>query len=306
MSKLESVLKSIASFTRLPNLLLIIVLALVFRYRLLAPLFEPFDVSFTLNEAQYFLLIVDIILVAWLGYWLNDWFDKSIDTINKPDRLLVKHQVSPFWFSILLTVTGIICLMISIYLAEVTDNWSKLIVLPITLLLLVGYARWLKPMKFIGNVLVSLLVVTVLGVLLLSELETIESVPNQNFKIIIVTISISLFLLNLIREIVKDIEDISGDEKHEVVSLPILIGIKNTKAILRAALALSVFPLLYLGIKFAYGAMGYTLTIFAIVLTFRSFVLISAREGFRASILSKNLKLIMLAGTLLIGFLTVL
>jgi 4-hydroxybenzoate polyprenyltransferase len=155
-------------------------------------------------------------------------------------------------------------------------------------------------------VLVSLLVVAVLGVLLLSELETIESVPNQNFKIIIVTISISLFLFNLIREIVKDIEDISGDQQHEVVSLPILIGIKNTKTILRAALALSIFPLLYLGINFSYGAMGYTLTIFAIVLTFRNFTLVSAREGLRASLLSKNLKLIMLAGILLMGFLTVL
>ena len=135
---------------------------------------------------------------------------KSIDSINKPDRLLVKYQVSPFWFGILIVITGIVCLMISIYLAEATENWSKLIVLPITLLLLAGYARWLKPVKLIGNVLVSLLVVAVLGVLLLSELETIESVPNQNFKIIIVTISISLFLLNLIREIVKDIEDKFG------------------------------------------------------------------------------------------------
>jgi len=306
VSKQNSLLKSIASFTRLPNVLLIIVLALIFRYRLLAPLFEPFDVSFTLNEAQYFLLVTDIILVAWLGYWLNDWFDKSIDSINKPDRLLVKYQVSPFWFGILMVITGVVCLMISIYLAEATDNWSKLIVLPITLLLLAGYARWLKPVKLIGNVLVSLLVVAVLGVLLLSELETIESVPNQNFKIIIVTISISLFLFNLIREIVKDIEDISGDQQHEVVSLPILIGIKNTKTILRAALALSIFPLLYLGINFSYGAMGYTLTIFAIVLTFRNFTLVSAREGLRASLLSKNLKLIMLAGMLLMGFLTVL
>ncbi|MBC5992786.1 geranylgeranylglycerol-phosphate geranylgeranyltransferase [Pontibacter cellulosilyticus] len=207
-------MKTILSLIRFPNLVLIVLSQALAQVCLLAA-----GVSWSkVLEPNFLLLTISTVLIAAAGYIINDYYDVKIDAINKPRRLLVGRKIrrrrAMFAHLILsfLGVAGGFLLSIPVGLINLG-----------AVLLLWGYSARLKKMLLIGNVVISLLSASMLLVVAVYA-DTLNNI----------TLGYALFalLISLIREIIKDMEDVKGDASFDCRTLPIVAGLRNTKLVL--------------------------------------------------------------------------
>ncbi len=161
------------------------------------------------SQLNTYLAGIATMLVGGAGNVINDYFDVEIDRINKPKRPLARGALSrsqalQYWLILNLVAIGI-----SLYLTTL----NHLMVL-LTIPLLYTYSRYFKRMLFIGNLIISALVS--LG--FLYGAAATGSVQNILYP------TIFSFLLNLGREILKDLEDVEGDKALNAVTIPIRFG----------------------------------------------------------------------------------
>ena len=165
---------------------------------------------------------------------LNDFLDINIDKLNKPNRFLVKYPFTQKYIYILIIVLFFIGSWKAWQIYPLAKNIALFFVLP----LLIFYEIILKKIPLVGNIVISLLVGSVF-------LYTEAGLTNQ----IIITwkIFILAFFLNLIREIIKDLEDIYGDHQNNIQTFPIVYGQNQTIILIRALslifILISVSPL---------------------------------------------------------------
>ena len=166
------------------------------------------------------------------------------------------------------------------------------------------YSKSLKNKFFLGNITTSFLVsLSIINLVIFSELEI-----NKNSKLIIYSYAYLSFLINLIREIIKDIEDIKGDLKYNSKSIPIRLGIKNSKLIcyiLLSILFISISYILLENYKYSYLEITITQTIiyYLIIISLIIYCIISiikAKQKYHYSKISLLIKGIMIISILLI------
>ncbi|ADG13918.1 UbiA prenyltransferase [Methanocaldococcus infernus ME] len=178
------------------------------------------------------LIFLVIFFICGFGNIINDIYDIEIDKINKPHRPLPSGKVSLKEAKILAISFLAVGLLLSIFI-----NFLAFLIAFINSLLLFLYARFFKRFKPIGNVIVSYLT---------GSTFLFGAVAGKNFYPSFILFLCS-FLATWGREIIKDYEDIEGDKKENVVSLPILI---NKKALYIATflilLAIILSPLPYI------------------------------------------------------------
>lgn len=159
---------------------------------------------------------IAIVWIAAGGYWINDVYDFKIDKINKPERtiinafLSVKKVLSVYWF-----------MHILLFLAVVLVTKKLTIILIGASILLFLYAAWLKRTSLVGNMLVAFM--TALVLMMAGFIYT--------FNLPLIWAAIFAFEINLVREIVKDIEDIEGDLRFQLKTLPIQAGVQTARLI---------------------------------------------------------------------------
>jgi 4-hydroxybenzoate polyprenyltransferase len=215
---------------RLPNLLLIVLVQLLIRYCLVMPAFKA-EYFITgefppyLHDVQFFILVLSTVLIAAGGYIVNDIFDTDIDAVNRPGRVIIGKRISEksAWKAYRgLTVAGVAG---GIYLAVVIRKPVMAFIHPFAAVSLFLYASQLKKRLVWGNLLVAFLSALVLLVAGLFEPEF-----YRNFTLLALYAGFA-FLVSLQREIIKDMEDLEGDEQGQVKSLPVRFGIARTKGI---------------------------------------------------------------------------
>lgn len=157
-----------------------------------------------------------MILAAAGGYWINDVHDFKIDKINKPERTVINA-----FLSVKKVVTVYTILNIIIFTAILFFSFNLALILLGTILSLFLYAIWLKRTSLAGNMLVAFLTALVL----------MTAGFIYEFTTPLVWAAIFAFEINLIREIIKDIEDIEGDLQFNLHTLPIQAGIQNTRRV---------------------------------------------------------------------------
>lgn len=174
---------------------------------------------------------------------LNDYFDYQTDKINRPDRLIVTGVITKeqaLYFSLISFIVGV-------YFALRLNYNSQIISLGISLPLLFLYNAKIKNYPLIGNIIVSLII----GLSFIYAGFVFE-----NVKPLIVP-SLLAFGLTLIREVVKDIADLKGDETIGARTLPIVIGKQKAIyfcTILSILLSIAAFTLFLNGYyNFYYG-----------------------------------------------------
>lgn len=214
---------------RYPNLVLIAFMLLTFHYGFLK--FQ--DISLALNDWQFGLFVLATILIAAAGYVINDIMDQEVDQENKPEKLIVGHSISEskaYNLYLLLTITGtLIGFYLSYYVINKTSFFGLFVIYSI---LLYVYATDVKQIPFLKNILVAfILALSVISVGMFDVIPII--IPDNDAKVklvlsIILDYAIFAFILNLIREIVKDLEDYSGDFNQGIRTIPVLFGIKKT------------------------------------------------------------------------------
>lgn len=184
----------------------------------------------------YFKLLLGMLSVfffAGAGIVINDYYDYYIDKINAPHRPLPSGKIKR-GHSLLYSYA---LFLVAIFLSLHINIYCVLLAL-LNTLLEIYYARNFKRMPFIGNIVDSWFVGSsfLYGALIIGP-ESLNAVP---------ILALLAFLSNVGREIFGDVEDIKGDKKLGLKTLPIVAGIKKAKylasAFILAAVLLSPLP----------------------------------------------------------------
>jgi 4-hydroxybenzoate polyprenyltransferase len=188
------------------------------------------------SDSHFFILSLSTLLVAAGGYIINDYYDIKIDLVNKPGKLIVgkfiSRRMALIWH-LSLSFTGIVAgfyngtIIGTIHLCAAFILWL--------------YSNRLKRLPLAGNLSVAFL--SALSVFLLAVLY------RQNYEIIVVY-SLFAFYISLIREIIKDMEDIRGDAVFGCRTLPIIWGFRKTKKLILLILVIFIVNLFLMFYQF--------------------------------------------------------
>jgi len=217
---------------RTGNLLLLIFLLLIFRFKLLIPLLNTELIATPESHLNFILLTIATVLIAAGGYAINDYYDKNIDKINKPDKLIAGKKIAVRRVLLIhfnLTTLGIFAGCLLSYFLR---SYLVLFVFLLIPALLWYYSAKLKKLLLTGNLLIALLSALPLLLLLITEIETANndllSTINTNLAWLWMGIyAIFIFLLMLAREVVKDMEDVSGDAAFNRRTIATEYGVKK-------------------------------------------------------------------------------
>ncbi len=218
---------------------------LVFRYLFL----EQSYVDLALTDFNYILLVIATVCIAAGGYVINNIMDQDTDEIAKPQNRVVGVSISETvaynWY-IGLTIVGV---GIGFYLSNVIykPTFASMFILVATLLYM--YATSFKQIPVLGNVVVALMLSTSIIIIGLFDILPAIDIDNR-FRMkeafdILMHYAIFAFIINLIREIVKDMEDMDGDYQSGINTLPIAIGVQKTKIIVGVLTLISIGILAY-------------------------------------------------------------
>lgn len=230
---------------RYENLLMLAFMQLVFRYLFLAQSY----IDLALTDFNYILLVISTVCIAAGGYVINNIMDQDTDEIAKPQNRVVGVSVTETvaynWY-IGLTIVGV---GIGFYLSNVIykATFASMFILVATLLYM--YATSFKQIPVLGNVVVALMLST--SIIIIGLFDILPAIDADNrFRMkeafdILMHYAIFAFIINLIREIVKDMEDMDGDYQSGINTLPIAIGVQKTKIIVGVLTVLSIGILAY-------------------------------------------------------------
>ncbi len=237
------------------NLLIIALIQYSLYFLILIPglIVEP-----ALNIFEFSLLVLCTVLLAAGAYIINDITDVLADMVNKPDYTYINNSLSfsKAWF--LYIVCIILGLISAILLAISAGESSLLWIFPVVAALLFLYSRYLKGIPLIGNLTVASLAAFVPMIIVIAERNLLFlpefNNPNILFPLadhhnelwhLLLWFSAFCFIVTLNREIVKDLEDMEGDEKSGILTLPLWIGKSHSRYI---CIAITLLTILGIGI----------------------------------------------------------
>jgi 4-hydroxybenzoate polyprenyltransferase len=258
------------------------------------------------------MLVSSSVLIAAAGYIINDYFDLNIDQVNKPDAIVVQRFISRrwaiFWHFLLSSIGIVLAFFISWELRNPIIGFANFI----CVILLWLYSTTFKKQLLVGNILISLLTAWVVLVIYFAEMrislfddpDYIASFKNV-FKYAILYSGFA-FIISLIREVVKDIEDREGDARYGCKTMPIVWGLPASKLFIGIWTSVLMACLLIIQVigLFKGWWLGVIYTVIAVLIPLLKFLaeLKKAKEPAAFHRLSSLIKAIMLAGILTLLF----
>lgn len=241
-----------------------------------------------LSDGSLLLIVLSTFFVTAAGYIINDYYDIKIDMINKPKRVIVgrllTRRIAIFSHSVFNFIAILLAAIVSIKIAAVVL---------LAAFLLWWYSNSLKRLPLVGNVVVSIL--TALSVLI------IDLYFGRNLGLVIV-FAVFAFFISLIREILKDMEDIKGDLAFGCKTLPLVYGIRKTKSILYGLIGFFIISLFLLSKEVDQALIIYFTLFILAPLAFLVQRLIKSDSSKDFRFLSKLCKVIMLGGIVSMAF----
>lgn len=237
-----------------------------------------------MQDFRLYLLMLSTVIIAAAGYIINDYYDVKIDYINKPNEVVVGKEMRRRVVMLLHTFLNFTGIGLALWVSPRVG-----LIHFVAAFLLWWYSNSLKRLPFVGNLTVGLL--TGLAI-------WIVGFYYQQSRLLVLTYALFAFFINLIREIVKDIEDREGDRKHGCKTLPIVFGFRTTKKIIFLIATLFVASILIVTFKinnpmlyYYFGGLGFLFGLFM----YKIYHADRKRHFSQLSILSK---LLMLAGVM--------
>ena len=289
---------------RFGNLLMIFLTQYLVKYFL----FEPFRIAVTLDWMGFSLLVISMMALAAAGNIINDIHDIHTDSINKPQRQVIGKSISEKtaynWFFGL----NILGVGIGFYLSNLVGrpSFAALFILPSVFLYL--YATQLKRTILVGNLVVSIMVAMIIIMIGIFDLLPAITPANQTTQkvifFILVDYAIFAFLVNLLREIVKDQEDVNGDYNAGLHTLPVVLGKNRTNKIIFVLALLPLAAVVYYIYSYLYEnlwAVLYVLLLILGPLLYFWVRILGAKTSKEFRHLSILLKIVLAAGLLSIG-----
>jgi 4-hydroxybenzoate polyprenyltransferase len=238
---------------RLPNLFFIALTQLLFQYCIYQSLYKGIISS---NDSLHFILLVGASLcIAAAGYIINDYFDINIDEVNKPHRLVVDKFINRRWAIAWHFILSTIGLLLTILAVPFLQKWYLILANIFCVALLWLYSTSFKRKLLIGNIVISLLIAWTILIIFFSKVSLADAfgmgggLHHKFFRLAFLYAGFA-FITSLIREAIKDMEDIPGDLKYGCRTMPIVWGLNSTKVYvavwLIVLLALLIIVLLYI------------------------------------------------------------
>ncbi|MES1218665.1 MAG: geranylgeranylglycerol-phosphate geranylgeranyltransferase [Bacteroidota bacterium] len=305
-------MRLIAAFLRmirLPNLLFIALTQVLFYECIVRTILDPLQIAPALGRTSLFFIILASVFIAAAGYIINDYFDINIDQVNKPAKNVVDAVVSRRWAMLWHMIISGAGVLFSLYVFLRSGIWFIPLANLLCVFILFVYSLSLKRKLLSGNILISLLTAWVIMILFLAELKftgnnVTKEALDASHKIIRLGLLYSAFafIISLIREAIKDMEDIEGDRKYGCKTMPIAWGINAAKIYvavwLVVLLALVIISQVYVS-QFSWWWPNTYSTVFIIVpLGYIFLKLFSASAAGDFHKLSSITKLVMLTGIL--------
>jgi 4-hydroxybenzoate polyprenyltransferase len=217
---------------RFPNLIFIIITQLLFEWCIYERIYPSDNPTERLN---LLFLVAASVCIAAGGYIINDYFDQNIDEINKPTKVVVNRVIKRRWvmfWHLFLSLAGIFFTSLALPL---TDFWHLILGNMVAIIALWIYSTDLKKKLLVGNILISLLTAWVIGILFFAKhplhLHGLLRVEHQEVRFFRLTALYAgfAFVISLIREVIKDIEDMEGDRRYGCTTMPIVWGVNVSK-----------------------------------------------------------------------------
>jgi 4-hydroxybenzoate polyprenyltransferase len=290
---------------RWPNLLIVATSQVLIRQCVLVPLLKQLNMEPQLALGLFILLVLATVFITAGGYAINDYFDRKMDRVNKPQSLIVGRLMHPrhaMAYHLFFSITGVI---LGSWVAFRSGQLFLSLVFFMVSGILWFYSTTYKRELLLGNIIVALMTALVPFLVLLFELPLLarhygsDVTPLTKYMLIwVLGFSLFAFLLNLTREIVKDAEDFEGDQAYGKRTVPVMWGMPAARWI-TAILILATIVLLVLAWKlFIPDTATLLYFIAAIIIPLLYILYILFRDHTRKSwhLASTVLKLIMLTG----------
>lgn len=295
---------------RYPNLIIVVLTQYLMRWGIIEPMLEVNRFNLQLDSFHFFLLVLSTVCITAAGYVINDYFDTHTDLLNRPREVLVGTKIHRRFAMIFHLVLNIVGIGVGLYLSfHIGIPYLGLLFLLVAGVLWF-YSTTYKRQFLVGNIIVAVLtalvplMVVVFEIPLLNEeYKDLLLQQNMNFMYLfhwVLVFAFFAFMMNLMREIVKDIEDYEGDRVYGRKSLPVVLGLRASKNIVNLLILITLTGLNY--VYFSYLQDTITLIYFSLFLYLPFIFLIvkNVKSTDRADfkLVGNILKVIMLFGVL--------
>jgi len=302
-------LRAFLRLIRFRNLVFIALTQALFHYFIVGPIFSNQEVSPALSTPHFILLSLSSVLIAAAGYIINDYFDLNIDLINKPGKIVVERIIKRRWAILWHWIFSFAGVLLGFYVGwRAGAFWLGFANLGCVIALWL-YSTTFKKRFLSGNVIISLLtawVVLVIGVItnyrLVTQRSRFGSYDASTLLKFTFLYAGFAFIINLVREIIKDIEDMQGDARYGCRTLPVVWGVPVAKffagtwMVILAAALLIVFVYVLQYKWWLIAAYTLLLVIAPLLWLIRRLIKAESTEDFHR--LSQHIKTVMLTGIL--------
>lgn len=308
-------MKKIAAFFKLirwPNLLFIIITQLLFFYCIYMPI--KGNAQLQTNTYLLYVLIFASVCIAAAGYVINDYFDIQIDAINKPNKVVINNFIKRRWAIVWHWILSGIGVGISIYVGMLMHEKIIFIVNGFCVVILWFYSTYFKKKILVGNVIIAMLTAWVILVIYFyvgSDLLLYKAFVNSDinngiiarkfFKVTMLFVGFA-FITTIIREVIKDLEDMEGDRRYGCNTMPIAWGVPVTKVFVAVWILVAVGVLatliIYAWLSGWWLAVMYLFVFLILPFCYLLYALFLAKSTLHFHQLSRYIKLIMLTGIL--------
>ena len=261
-----------------------------------------------LGPVNFLCIALSTALIAAAGYIINDYFDIKIDTINRPDKVVLGKTIPRKQAIIAHTVLNAIALILAGYVAAQAHHYEWLLLQAGCTLLLWFYSTHLKKQYMSGNIAVSVLTAFTILTLVIYEpvlhgqfsLPVFPSGSNSSMPVwVLVIYAYFAFMLSWMREIVKDREVIKGDAAEGCITMPIKKGLEFSRHFTTALSLLAIVPICiasFVLFTHNYGPMSLYVAVLALSISTWTVFLLRGHSERHYHLASRYLKFIMLLG----------
>ena len=255
MKRLAEIIKPYLRLLRVGNLAFLAILLFVMEKWVATPLLQLAQFSEQMPCWALTLLILSTVLIAAGGYVINDYFDVKIDRINRPEDLVVTRHITRDGAMRLFQILTAVGVAAGLAVAWWAKSWTLAMIYIVIPGLLWFYSASYKRQLLIGNIVVSFVSALVPLLVAIANADYLRHLYGDALQYTPITgqlyvwisgFALFAFLMTLAREMVKDIEDITGDKEMECRTAAIVWGEKPTKMIVSILLLITMALIAYL------------------------------------------------------------
>jgi len=282
---------SLFSVVRGYNIPIIILAQYLSAIFILAPEKRALDILLDFN---LFILVFASSLTIASGYIINNFYDNQKDLINRPNKSMLDRLISQKTkLSVYFTLNFIVALM------ALFVSWRVFLFFSAYIFFIWFYSHKIKKYPIVGNLTAAVLAVLPFFAILLYFYTRIPFEDIENYKrqlAVIFAHAAFLFLLLLVREMIKDLENLRGDLANDYKTIPIVYGEEISKKVITILTLLTVLPIYVLIEIYDVGYMDIYFYICLIILIFFLLYLWKSNTKVQFLVLHNVLKFLIVAG----------